>query len=62
MLVFHGFMAEEDLETVRNALSRRNQIAHGRLKRPVPSKLLRTLVQLTDRLLEQREVELAEAP
>lgn len=58
-LVFHGFLTEGEFETVQKVIVRRNQIAHGRLKRPVPKKMLDGIRKLTERLLERREAEFA---
>jgi hypothetical protein len=58
-LVFHGFLTEGELEVAHKAILRRNQIVHGRLKRPVSEKMLNEICKFTGRLLEQREVEIA---
>ena len=58
-LVFHGFLTEGELEVAHKAIIRRNQIVHGRLKRPVPEKMLNGICKFTGRLLDQREVEIA---
>lgn len=58
-LVFHGFLTEGELEVAHEAIIRRNQIVHGRLKRPVPEKMLNGICKFTGRLLDRREVEIA---
>jgi uncharacterized protein YutE (UPF0331/DUF86 family) len=58
-LAFHGFVTDEEFERIRRAVMRRNQIAHGRLKRPVPLNMFHDVKNVTDRLLTQREAEVA---
>jgi hypothetical protein len=58
-LVSHGYLTEDELIIANKALNRRNQIVHGRLKRPVPENMLDAIRGLTERLLDMREVEIA---
>ena len=58
-LVSHGYLTEDELIIANKALNRRNQIVHGRLKRPVPENMLDAIRGLTERLLGMREVEIA---
>ena len=57
--VSYGFLSEGEMDFVNKAIIRRNQIVHGRLKRPVPKKMLNGIGEFTERLLDMREVEIA---